>query len=303
LILVESILGQVGTRRILGAASVEIGGVLEKATTPLWLMLTLPLLLALAYWESRALKRLRPPQVRKSSTPERETTNATSDVVPAEPSIQRRSQGVRFSPIKLIGISFVVVAIAFIVFIAKKNTDNESRAQASDLKKGELTAKPLLTPYDSDGGKWGYHDGAGKVVIAPQFDFAADFREGLAMVGKGGKLGFINCKGAWIIPPDFDDATSFFEGVAAVKAHGKYGYIDKQGKTVITPQFDAAMGFSEGLAPVRRGDVWGYIDKQGEIVITPQFDVAMRFSEGLASVRRGDVWGYVDKTGHFRRSR
>ncbi len=45
------------------------------------------------------------------------------------------------------------------------------------------------------GGEWGYIDKAGKVVIAPQFDDALDFSEGLASVRIGWKWCYIDKTG------------------------------------------------------------------------------------------------------------
>lgn len=52
------------------------------------------------------------------------------------------------------------------------------------------------------------------------------------------------------IAPRYDDALSFSEGLAAVKTDGLWGYIDTKGNTVIPEQFDIAFSFSEGLALV-----------------------------------------------------
>ena len=52
------------------------------------------------------------------------------------------------------------------------------------------------------------------------------------------------------IAPRYDDALSFSEGLAAVKTDGQWGYIDTKGNTVIPEQFDIAFSFSEGLALV-----------------------------------------------------
>ncbi len=53
------------------------------------------------------------------------------------------------------------------------------------------------------------------------------------------------------IAPTFEEADSFSEGLARVKTGGKWGYIDKQGKLVIEPKLDEAERFSDGLALVR----------------------------------------------------
>jgi len=152
-------------------------------------------------------------------------------------------------------------------------------------------------------GKYGFIDQTGKVVIAPQFDSASDFSEGLALVRIGGestgKYGFIDKTGNYVSDPQFGDALSFSEGLAAVKTGGEWGYIDKTGMIAIDPQFSRTWGFSEGLAAAVYGNHWRYIDKSGQRVIKPKFDKAMSFSEGLASVKMGRLWGYTDKAGNY----
>src|SRR5262245_25237167 len=91
----------------------------------------------------------------------------------------------------------------------------------------------------TQGGRQGYIDKKGKIVINPQFERAYGFTEGLAPVMLGGRIGYIDTDGKFAVNPQYEDAFSFYEGLAAVKAGGRLGYIDKEGKTVIEPQFDA----------------------------------------------------------------
>lgn len=81
---------------------------------------------------------------------------------------------------------------------------------------------------------------------------------GLFPITQGGKSGYIDKTGKVVISPQFDRAREFFEGLATAKFGGKWGYIDKSGKYVINPQFDWAEEFSEGLAPVEIGGKWGW---------------------------------------------
>ena len=78
---------------------------------------------------------------------------------------------------------------------------------------------------------------AGKMRIAPQFDDAWPFSEGLARVKQNGKWGFIDKAGALAIPPSFEEAESFSEGLARVKQNGKWGFIDRAGKVVVAPGY------------------------------------------------------------------
>jgi len=148
------------------------------------------------------------------------------------------------------------------------------------------------------GGKRGYIDRTGKVVIKPQWDTAYKFSEGLATVCVG------NCDQEHLqgyrLTKDFT--------VEPVEQTFKFGYIDEDGKMVINPMFEEAGDFSEGLAAVCQGhrcysstseQKWGYIDKSGKMVITPQFEYGRAFHEGLAGVSVGGKYGFIDKTGRF----
>jgi hypothetical protein len=128
-----------------------------------------------------------------------------------------------------------------------------------------------------------------------------------------------------VIAPTYEDASSFSDGLAAVKQNGKWGFVDKAGKVVIPFKYDDVKfisdgdqyrrcAFSEGLAAVCIGDSsgkdmdrppqWGFIDKTGKEVVPLQYFNALPFSDGLAAVFgvvENDVplpfWGYIDKTG------
>lgn len=85
-----------------------------------------------------------------------------------------------------------------------------------------------LFPFYREDCKLGYVDNQGRVLIAPQFDQAGSFYEGIAAVGIdiNGKLqyGFINLAGRFVIDPEFDRAGQFSDGVAGVTLSGKSGY-------------------------------------------------------------------------------
>ena len=51
----------------------------------------------------------------------------------------------------------------------------------------------------AEGGKWGYIDSKGKVVVQPQFDEATNFSEDKASVSKGDTSFIINKKGQIIV--------------------------------------------------------------------------------------------------------
>ncbi len=112
----------------------------------------------------------------------------------------------------------------------------------------------------------GFIDMKGRVVITPRYDAAMLFREGLAAVGRDGWFGYIDGDGREVIAPDFNmfypsidpatcdtDSPSFSEGLALVERRdGRLCYIDKTGAVVIElPESTvAARPFSEGRAAV-----------------------------------------------------
>ena len=232
----------------------------------------------------------------------------------------------------------------------------------------EQAGKQLFR-FEKDG-RFGFKDGAGRVVIQPVWDDAAEFACGLCPVNKGaaldytyapacrhgGKWGYINAQGAVVIPLALDWAYSFTEGLAQVSDTQGRRFIDTHGRTVITLDAVSHAGrLSEGLIPVYldrslkkqdwqtrfinpRGESvftvdgyasefheemsvvvvrappemkqkhYGFVNHDGEVVITPQFAEAFDFHEGLAGVRtakttgwygKGDLWGYIDKTGTY----
>jgi hypothetical protein len=86
------------------------------------------------------------------------------------------------------------------------------------------------------GGKWGYADRSGAMVIRPQFDSAAPFSEGLARVSGGRVVNYIDENGK--VVPSASSFTSVWEfkcGLAQT-FDGKFGFINKSGQEVIPSQ-------------------------------------------------------------------
>jgi hypothetical protein len=87
------------------------------------------------------------------------------------------------------------------------------------------------------GGRWGYIDAKGGLVIPPQFDRAGPFSEGLAAVVKGARSGYVDAGGAWALEPAQAPAglehRPFSNGRAVVRVGGREGAIDRTGRLVI----------------------------------------------------------------------
>ncbi|AKG37629.1 hypothetical protein VK70_06165 [Paenibacillus durus ATCC 35681] len=165
----------------------------------------------------------------------------------------------------------------------------------------------LAAAYALKGGKLGFINTSGELVIPYQYTYARRFSEGVSLVQNGkGKYGFIDAAGKTIIPFQFKAGGDFSGGLAAVEnAKGKWGYINKNGKTVIPFKYYGAGNFSEGLAYVynSKGKL-GYINKNGtQIIAYQQYNRAFDFEEGVALVgvesKSGadSRFGYIDRQG------
>jgi hypothetical protein len=161
--------------------------------------------------------------------------------------------------------------------------------------------------------KWGWIDTAGAWVIAPQFDEAGDFSEGLAAVAVDEKWGYIDFNGTMIIQPQFGDAEEFSEGYAAVVSEETWqkGYVNMRGEMVIPARFESAWPFRNGIAlAVREGEngagIFDFIDRKGDFLErATHIDKAQKwFSDGFAPTKVGgdgkfDEWEYMDFYGNI----
>lgn len=123
------------------------------------------------------------------------------------------------------------------------------------------------------GGRWGYMDAAGRVVVAPRFARAAPFSDGLAAVLDGGTFGYVDPSGHLALvpphPPEGELHRPFGSGRAVVTVQGHDGAIDREGRLVIPARFDAIADFSEGYALACLDQACGWIDVDGQQVLGP----------------------------------
>jgi hypothetical protein len=119
----------------------------------------------------------------------------------------------------------------------------------------------------------GYLDRAGNVAMPLEFESECGaFSEGLAAVTKreppwGGKRGYIDVEGRIVLAPRFDDAGEFAGGLAPVRQGRRWGFIDRRGQWAIAPRFLSAASFSHGLAMITTADGEpGYVDPAGKLV-------------------------------------
>lgn len=124
----------------------------------------------------------------------------------------------------------------------------------------------LAAAADPRTGSMGYIDKSGRFAIAPVYQAAWMFSDGLGLVRQNGLYGYINPQGSIVISPRYEEASSFFEGRAAAGQKRKFGYVDHNGTLVVPMVYDRALSFVNGLAWVEQGREGIYIDAQGRWV-------------------------------------
>ncbi len=147
------------------------------------------------------------------------------------------------------------------------------------------------------GRKQGFMELTGKLIVAPLYASASDFREGMARVWIDGKFGFVDRSGRVVIGARFDAAEDFSDGLALVREGETRAFIDKTGKVALSVSWERVSAFGEGLAAAKEGKLWGYVDRGGRWVIAPRYTYARPFWNGLAAVSDGPRSAWIDRRG------
>ena len=163
------------------------------------------------------------------------------------------------------------------------------------------------------GGKWGFANTTGQLVIPCQWDAVEAFSDGLARVFNGdtllpvggypipngkGSYGFINTQGEMVLPMEYDYAASFKNGYASVGKSGKRGVIDTTGKTVIPFHYDTVFALTENRFYIyqKSDKLGGVIDLTGKEIIPRKYN-GISYADGIYRLKENDKWGYADETG------
>ena len=154
------------------------------------------------------------------------------------------------------------------------------------------------------GGKCGFINEKGQLVIEPQFDRAYwEFTDSVCYAELGDRKGLVNTKGEYVVELDksIDWVRFFRNGVAEFYTiNGKWGVINKKGEIILpaeykTVQYDGGIGF----VVTDDNDNMGYVDNDGQFIVPCRYDAVNGFSEGLMVVATSDKVGYVDTLGNW----
>lgn len=131
--------------------------------------------------------------------------------------------------------------------------------------------------------------------VVPVSTFGNKYK--LSAVMLGGKYGFVNTSGKIVISCKYDDVGNFDYKLARVRLGAETYFINNKGKKISQTYFDAR-DFKEGIAAVSINNLWGFIDENGDAVGDVEYDNVSDFKQGYALVKRGATYGIIDQKGN-----
>ena len=135
----------------------------------------------------------------------------------------------------------------------------------------------------------------------------------------GTRSGFVGKDFRWVIAPKYQHAGEFADGLALIATERKWGYVDRSGNEIVPPKYDSVWQFSEGVGRTRVDTPpaetsmtmegprkvyryqFGFVDTHGREVIRPRFQSATDFQQGRAFVipAESGKWAIFDKQGLY----
>lgn len=148
------------------------------------------------------------------------------------------------------------------------------------------------------GDKYGLIDTTGKTVLVPIFDELTDY-SGAAIGKETGDILLYKVGGDGFPVLPYDSAGAFNDGLAYVTSNGKYGFINSEGVEVIPLKYDSVSSFNGGYAVVMLGEENILIDTEGnEVALLPENITYTSISDGMILAGAtleggGERYGYI----------
>jgi hypothetical protein len=176
------------------------------------------------------------------------------------------------------------------------------------------------------GGKWGFIDESGEIVVDFQFDRVSNFNGTVARVFKADvTVDGAEVKDRWaLVDNQGNMLTDFYfaiigefenniaiAGYATLTSNNRNQpqtriaevYLKSDGNLLVnqTSTGVALREFSEGKAIIRNSSVYTYINEEGTKAVPGSYYSAENFSDGMAAVKMSRTsmrWGYIDENGN-----
>ncbi len=119
------------------------------------------------------------------------------------------------------------------------------------------------------GSLWGYKDLTGKVLIAPAYDYAESFQNGIAVVEIAGKQGVIDSKGVYLLPANYSVVSRLTNDMLLVSEGNVVGIFSNQGKEIVPMRYRRiTQGSAEFFILMNDNDVHYFLISEKRI-LTP----------------------------------
>jgi hypothetical protein len=209
--------------------------------------------------------------------------------------------------------------------------------------KGNLLIRPKYSKMNEshngliaamrEDGTWGYVSATGSTEIIFRYEYAEDFKDGLARVrvpywlSKKDLYAIIDKSGEYVISPaDYNmyesgliridkfnkpsllvskDKYSSFDKVGSkfvrVFQNGKYGMINAEGREIISPVYDyVSAPSSDGIIIVEKDGKSGIVDSRGVFTfnLSNRFEKIYGFKEGFSKFLLKGKYGFMDRYGN-----
>ena len=182
------------------------------------------------------------------------------------------------------------------------------------LAAASVQAQDIKPAKDKATKKYGYQAKNKSWVIAPAFDNAKKFDDGVAEVEVNGFRGLINIDGSFLIAPEYDDITKFDKNgfcelkrkINGTKLHG---VANRSGRIVIPVEARSVDVDRSGDFIFAKYDTevpgfkvdsqWGVFDREGNQIFAPQFYTTPSFRDGIgiAKSARNGLYGVIGGDG------
>lgn len=176
----------------------------------------------------------------------------------------------------------------------------------------DVKSEAVFFPNDKkmrvSGGKWGFVNRSGTLIIQPEYDFVRNFYHGKAIAKLDNKWGVIDKKNQIVIPFIYDFIDYMPESdkrfFILTNDSKRVGYVHENGRVLLEPDFEEVGKMSENMIRVKKNGIWGFIHSINFQKIDFQFIKAKDFHENLASVavmteQKKLLWGFIDKAGNW----
>ncbi|RLD24257.1 MAG: hypothetical protein DRI71_03100 [Bacteroidetes bacterium] len=178
-------------------------------------------------------------------------------------------------------------------------------------------------------GKWGYLDRYGVEVIAPIFDKARQFKNGLAIVTFYREDGIINRSGRWVVIPTPINIQAYDNNTVLGTVNGQYqikkfngelvyftgntlemtssGFMERDSSNVALRKIswtgtfeyfdtenETIMTGGAGLLIFKTNGKYGFKDQRNRIIIANRYESVKPFNQRLAAIKINNKWGFIN---------